>query len=174
MASPPWSSELTGSSNHATPRVSRNDPTTQACAAASGAALGPYALQAAIAGCHARARQAEATDWARIVALYDALAALTGSPVVELNRAMAVSMASGPQAALPLVEALADEPLLRTYHLLPAVRADLLFRLGRRDEAARAYAQAAALARNAQDRHMLEARMQECQPLAPAAPKPSS
>lgn len=148
--------------------------TAQACAAASGAALGPYALQAAIAGCHARARQAEATDWARIVALYDALAALTGSPVVELNRAMAVSMASGAQAALPLVEALADEPALRTYHLLPAVRADLLFRLGRRDEAARAYADAAALARNAQDRHMLEARVQECQPLAPAVPKPSS
>ena len=94
-------------------------------------ALGPYALQAAIAACHARARTAAETDWKRIVALYDALAQLTPSPIVELNRAVAVAMAFGPAAGLELVEALANEPTLENYHLLPAVRGDLLARLGR-------------------------------------------
>jgi RNA polymerase sigma factor (sigma-70 family) len=100
-----------------------------------GGALGPYALQGAIAGCHARARSVEETDWPRIVALYDGLAALTGSPVVELNRAVAVTMAFGPEAGMELVDALADEPALRGYHRLPSVRGDLLVRLGRHDEA---------------------------------------
>src|SRR5438132_7078919 len=98
-------------------------------------ALGPYTLQAAIAACHARAGSVEETDWPRIVALYDALTALTGSPVAELNRAVAVSMAFGPEAGLELVDSLAEEPALRTYHLLPSVRADLLGRLGRLAEA---------------------------------------
>ena len=93
-------------------------------------ALGPYALQAAIAACHARARTPEQTDWERIVALYDGLAALTGSPVVELNRAVAVAMAFGPAAGLELVDALGGEPALAGYHLLPSVRGDLLARLG--------------------------------------------
>ena len=100
-----------------------------------GGALGPYALQAAIAACHARAATADQTDWGRIVALYDALAQLTPSPVVELNRAVAVSMAYGPEAALELVDALVDDNALGDYHLLPSVRADLLARLGRVDEA---------------------------------------
>ncbi len=100
-----------------------------------GGALGPYALQAAIAACHARAATAEETDWARIVALYDALAQLQPSPVVELNRAVAVSMAYGPQAGLDLVDALGEEPALAGYHLLPSVRGELLARLGRSAEA---------------------------------------
>src|SRR5690606_39788776 len=100
-----------------------------------GGASGFYALQAAIAACHARALAPEDTDWQRIVALYDALARLTQSPVVELNRAVAVSMASGPEAALPLVDALLDEPKLSSYHPLPSVHGDLLFRLGRLEEA---------------------------------------
>jgi RNA polymerase sigma-70 factor, ECF subfamily len=100
-----------------------------------GGALGPYALQAAIAACHARAATADQTDWGRIVALYDALAQLSPSPVVDLNRAVAVSMAYGPEAALELVDALIDDNALSDYHLLPSVRADLLARLGRVDEA---------------------------------------
>ena len=100
-----------------------------------GGALGPYALQAAIAACHARARTADETDWARIAALYDALAQVAPSPVVELNRAVAVAMAFGPAAGLELVDALADEPALAGYHLLPSVRGDLLEKLGRLDEA---------------------------------------
>lgn len=120
--------------------------------------LGPYALQAAIAACHARARTGAETDWARIVALYDALAELTQSPVVELNRAVAVAMAFGPQAGLELVEALAEEPALRGYHLLPSVRGELLARLGRPDEARRAFEQAASLAQNARERALLLAR----------------
>jgi predicted RNA polymerase sigma factor len=94
-------------------------------------ALGPYTLQAAIAACHARARAADETDWARIAALYDALAELVPSPVVELNRAVAVGMAFGPAAGLELVDELAEEPSLKGYHLLPSVRGDLLFKLGR-------------------------------------------
>src|ERR671931_578405 len=100
-----------------------------------GGAHGPYALQAAIAACHARARTAADTDWARIAALYDALAQLAPSPVVELNRAVALAMAFGPSAGLELVDALTSEPSLRDYHLLPSVRGDLLARLGRFDEA---------------------------------------
>src|SRR5262249_46338391 len=96
-----------------------------------GGAQGPYALQAAIAACHARARTPEETDWARIASLYDALARVVPSPVVELNRAVAVGMASGPAAALELVDALTEEPSLQSYHLLPSVRGDLLGRLGR-------------------------------------------
>jgi RNA polymerase sigma factor (sigma-70 family) len=121
-------------------------------------ALGPYTLQAAIAACHARARSVEDTDWPRIVALYDGLAALTGSPVVELNRAVAVAMAFGPEAGLELVDALADEPALRGYHLLPSVRGDLLERLSRHDEARAEFERAAQLCQNAPERERLLAR----------------
>jgi RNA polymerase sigma-70 factor, ECF subfamily len=117
--------------------------------------LGPYALQAAIAACHARARVPHDTDWERIVALYDALAALTGSPVVELNRAVAVAMAFGPAAGLELVDALADARELDGYHLLPSVRADLLARLGRRDEAYTELTRAAGMTDNEQERMLL-------------------
>jgi RNA polymerase sigma factor (sigma-70 family) len=120
-----------------------------------GGALGPYALQAAIAACHARARTPSETDWPRIVALYDALAQLTPSPVVELNRAVAVGMAFGPAAGLELIDALAFEPSLRTYHLLPSVRGDLLEKVGRYDEAVAEFKRAAALTRNARERALL-------------------
>ena len=120
-----------------------------------GGALGPYGLQAAIAACHARARTAAETDWSRIAALYDALAALTPSPVVELNRAVAVGMAYGPAAGLALVDALMDEPALRGYPGLPAVRGDLLEKLGRSDEARVAFEAAAALTQNASVRKIL-------------------
>jgi RNA polymerase sigma factor (sigma-70 family) len=119
------------------------------------APLGPYALQAAIAACHARARAPEDTDWKQIVALYDALAQVIPSPVVELNRAVAVSMAFGPGAGLELVDALVDEPALRDYHLLPSVRGDLLAKLGRGHEARREFERAAVLATNVHDRHLL-------------------
>ncbi|MBP6797369.1 MAG: RNA polymerase sigma factor [Luteimonas sp.] len=119
---------------------------------------GPYALQAAIAACHARAAVAADTDWARIVALYDVLAEVAPSPVVKLNRAVAVSMHAGPAAALPLVEALAEVPALRQYHLLPAVRGDLLHKLGRRDEARAEFERAAGLTRNERERALLRAR----------------
>jgi len=124
--------------------------------------LGPYTLQAAIAACHARARVADATDWHRIVALYDALAELTGSPVVELNRAVAVSMAHGPAAGLELVDALLEEPALSRYHLLPSVRGDLLKRLGRFDEARVELEKAASLAENSRERELLFARARDC------------
>jgi RNA polymerase sigma-70 factor, ECF subfamily len=117
--------------------------------------LGPYALQAAIAACHARARTPQDTDWERIVALYDALAALTGSPVVELNRAVAVAMAFGPSAGLELVDQLADARELAGYHLLPSVRADLLARLGRREEAYAELTRAAGMTDNEQERVLL-------------------
>jgi predicted RNA polymerase sigma factor len=120
--------------------------------------LGPYTLQAAIAACHARARTAGETDWVRIVALYDALAEVTLSPVVELNRAVAVSMAFGPAAGLELVEALVEEPALASYHLLPSVRGDLLAKLGRWAEARREFERAAGLAQNEREREMLMAR----------------
>ena len=120
--------------------------------------LGIYTLQAAIAACHARARTADATDWARIVALYDGLVEVTGSPVVELNRAVAVAMAFGPAEALELVDALVDVPALRGYHLLPAVRADLLIKLGREREARAELTRAAELAQNARERELLLAR----------------
>ncbi|KOG85265.1 hypothetical protein ADK38_37670, partial [Streptomyces varsoviensis] len=129
------------------------------------ASPGPYALQAAIAACHARAVRYEDTDWATIAALYGRLAALTPSPVVELNRAVAVSMAQGPAAALPLLDALTSEPSLRGYHLLPSVRGDLLERLGRGDEARTEFARAASLTRNAREKALLLARASS----APAA-----
>ena len=124
-------------------------------AEALGGAGGWYALQAAIAACHARARTAEDTDWTRIAALYAPLAALAQSPVVELNRAVAVGMAVGPQAGLDLVEALASEPSLAAYHLLPSVRGDLLAKLGRQDEARREFERAASLTRNERERDLL-------------------
>src|ERR1700688_1076454 len=123
---------------------------------------GPYALQAAIAACHARALTPDETDWARIVALYEALAQLVPSPVVELNRAVAVGMAFGPQAGLELVDALLEEPTLKTYHLLPSVRADMLFKLGRLTEARTEFERAAALAQNARDRKYLLGRSAAC------------
>ncbi|MBA2722545.1 MAG: RNA polymerase sigma factor [Methylibium sp.] len=124
-------------------------------AEALGGALGPYALQAAIAACHARANAAQDTDWARIAALYDALAQLAPSPVVELNRAVAISMAFGPAAGLEMVEALVLQQQLRGYHLLPSVRGDLLAKLGRNREAAAEFAYAATLTRNARERELL-------------------
>ncbi len=127
-----------------------------------GGALGPYALQGAIAACHARARRAEDTDWARIAALYDALAEIVPSPVVELNRAVALAMAFGPATGLELVDALADEPALAGYHLLPSVRGDLLARLGRTEEAGAEFARAASLTRNARERAPLLARAAAC------------
>ena len=118
-------------------------------------APGPYALQAAIAACHARARTPEETDWARIAALYDALSQLAPSPVVELNRAVALSMAYGPATGLALVDTLTAEPSLRAYHLLPSVRGDLLAKLGRLDEARAEFKRAASLTRNARERELL-------------------
>jgi RNA polymerase sigma-70 factor, ECF subfamily len=127
-------------------------------AEALGRPLGPYALQAAIAACHARARTPERTEWERIVALYDGLAAITGSPVVRLNRAVAVGMAFGPEAGLELLDGLAREAELEGYHLLPAARGELLGRLGREEEASAEFARAAALSGNARERELLEAR----------------
>jgi RNA polymerase sigma factor (sigma-70 family) len=120
-----------------------------------GGALGPYALQAAIAACHARALTPAETDWQRIAALYDALAQLAPSPIVELNRAVALAMAFGPAAGLELVDALASEPSLKAYHLLPSVRGDLLAKLGRFDEARVEFERAASLTRNARERELL-------------------
>jgi predicted RNA polymerase sigma factor len=120
--------------------------------------LGPYALQAAIAACHARARRPEDTDWARIAALYDALAQVMPSPVVELNRAVAVGMAFGPAAGLELVDRLADEPALRAYPHLPAARADLLAKLGRRPEAVAELERAAGLSQNGRERALFQKR----------------
>ncbi len=118
-------------------------------------ALGPYALQAAIAACHARARTADETDWARIASLYGSLSVVAPSPIVELNRAVAVSMARGPAEGLALVDALASEPSLAKYHLLPSVRGDLLHKLGRVDEARAEFERAAGLTRNARERDLL-------------------
>lgn len=123
---------------------------------------GPYTLQAAIAACHARARTGAETDWPRIVALYDALAERTRSPVVELNRAVAVSMAFGPANGLELVDALLDEPALRSYHLLPSVRGELLLKLGRADEARTEFYRAASLAQNVRERELLLSRARSC------------
>jgi RNA polymerase sigma factor (sigma-70 family) len=131
-------------------------------AAARGEGLGPYALQAAIAACHGRARTADQTDWGRIASLYAALAAAAPSPVVELNRAVAVSMAQGPAAALPLVDALLAEPSLKQYHLLPSVRGDLLAKLGRHADAKVEFERAAALTRNARERTLLLRRADQC------------
>jgi RNA polymerase sigma-70 factor, ECF subfamily len=131
-------------------------------AEALGGALGPYALQAAIAACHGRARTAEETDWRRIAALYSALAQMAPSPVVELNRAVAVSMAFGPAAGLRLVDGLASEPSLRSYHLLPSVRGDLLSKLNRVAEARVEFERAAALTQNARERQLLLDRAAAC------------
>jgi predicted RNA polymerase sigma factor len=131
-------------------------------AEALGGALGPYTLQAAIAACHARAHAPEETDWERIVALYDALAQLAPSPVVELNRAVAVGMAFGPEAGLELIDDLTSEPSLRFYHLLPSVRGDLLAKLGRNDEACAEFECAASLTGNARERELLLKRAAAC------------
>jgi RNA polymerase sigma factor (sigma-70 family) len=135
-----------------------------------GGTLGPYSLQAAIAACHARARTAEETNWARIAALYDALAQTAPSPVVELNRAVALAMAFGPAVGLEIVDALADEPSLKQYHLLPSVRGDLLQKLGRLEEAGREFARAASLAGNMRERAILLARASECVASIAASP----
>lgn len=127
-----------------------------------GGAYGPYALQAAIAACHAQARRPEDTDWERIAALYDALAQLLPSPVVELNRAVAFSMAFGPEAGLEIVDALVEEKSLRSYHLLPSVRGDLLHKLNRLDEARDEFERAAALTRNTRERELLLERARAC------------
>ena len=128
----------------------------------AGGSPGPYTLQAAIAACHARARTADETDWSRIASLYEVLARVTPSPIVELNRAVAVGMASGPAAGLALVDALSDEPTLRNYHLLPSVRGDLLSKLGRFGEARAEFERAASLTRNAREQELLRARALAC------------
>jgi len=133
---------------------------------ALGGARGPYALQGAIAACHARAHTPEATDWPQIVALYDALAEVAPSPVVALNRAVAVGMAFGPAAGLELVDALGAEPALARYHWLPSVRGDLLEKLGRTDEARAEFARAADMTRNARERELLLARAGSSRPKA--------
>ncbi len=127
-----------------------------------GGARGPYVLQAEIAACHARARTPEETDWARIVGVYSELAHVAPSPVVELNRAVAVGMAFGPAAGLELVDTLTSEPSLRNYHLLPSVRGDLLRKLGRLEEARAEFERAAALTRNARERELLLDRARAC------------
>jgi RNA polymerase sigma factor (sigma-70 family) len=131
-------------------------------AQAIGRALGPYALQAEIAACHARSRTAAETDWGRIAALYDALAELLPTPVVQLNRAVAIGMAYGPAAGLEIVDALTTEPALRAYHLLPSVRGDLLEKLGRFSEARGEFERAASLAQNARERTLLLERAATC------------
>ncbi|HEV7483730.1 MAG TPA: RNA polymerase sigma factor [Solirubrobacterales bacterium] len=123
--------------------------------------LGPYGLQAAIAACHARAREPGETDWVRIAALYDALSQIAPSPIVELNRAVAVGFAFGPEAGLELLDTIAEEPSLREYHLLPSVRGDLLAKLGRGDEAAAEFRRAAALTENERERGLLLGRAAE-------------
>jgi RNA polymerase sigma factor (sigma-70 family) len=127
-----------------------------------GGAHGPYALQAAIAACHARARTAAETDWHRIAALYDALAQLMPSPIVELNRAVALAMAFGPAAGLELIDTLSSEPSLKSYHLLPSVRGDFLFKLGRFAEAQAEFERAASLTRNVREREFLLDRVRAC------------
>src|SRR6202011_5199617 len=127
-----------------------------------GGARGPYTLQAAIAACHATARTPEETDWPRIAALYEALVQQTPSPVVELNRAVALAMAFGPAAGLELVDALTSEPSLESYHLLPSVRGDLLKKLGRMDEARAEFERAASLTRNTRERELLIGRARAC------------
>jgi RNA polymerase sigma factor (sigma-70 family) len=132
-------------------------------AEALGGASGPYALQAAIAACHARARTAEETDWVRIAELYDVLGTLVPSPVVDLNRAVALGMAFGPAAGLQVVDRLAGEPALQNYHLLPSVRGDFLVKLGRFEEARPEFERAAALTRNARERELLLGRARACE-----------
>jgi RNA polymerase sigma factor (sigma-70 family) len=138
-----------------------------------GGSLGPYALQAAIAACHARARTSEETDWQGIATLYDALARLMPSPIVELNRAVAVAMASGPAAGLNIIDGLASEPSLKAYHLLPSVRGDFLFKLGRFAEARAEFERAASLTRNAREREFLLERVRACPGEPPQQPGPN-
>src|SRR5690606_16656780 len=123
---------------------------------------GPYTLQAAIAACHARARRAEDTDWTRIAALNAVLAVVAPSPVVELNRAVAVAMAFGPAAGLVIVDGLVDEPALKGYHLLPSVRGDLLSKLGRNEEARAEFERAATMTRNERERELMLERAAAC------------
>jgi predicted RNA polymerase sigma factor len=132
------------------------------CAKEQGRELGPYALQAAIAACHARTHTGEETDWGRIVRLYDALAEFTPSPVVQLNRAVALAMLFGPAVGLELIDRLTSEPALKAYHLLPSVRGDLLKKLGRLDEARAEFERAAALTQNARERTLLLGRAAAC------------
>jgi len=139
-------------------------------AAELGGQGGFYALQAAIVACHARAERPDDTDWRQIAALYARLAGLTGSPVVELNRAIAVGMAEGPAAGLAILDTLAEHPAMRAYHLLPSVRGDLLFRLGRHAEAREAFEAALALAANRREQDLLRRRAAEAAALIPAAP----
>jgi predicted RNA polymerase sigma factor len=127
------------------------------------AEAGPYTLQARLAACHARARTAEETDWRQIAELYGALGRLEPSPVVELNRAVAVGMAEGPEAGLALANMLTEDPVLRRYHLLPSVRGDFLFKLGRLSEAGAEFERAASLTRNERERALLLARAARCQ-----------
>ena len=158
-ASPPGAE-----SERATVGATDGAPGGEARAAAAGDSAGPglYVLQAAIAACHARAHTPQQTDWPRIAAIYEVLAQLAPSPVVELNRAVAIAMAFGPAAGLELVDALTAEPQLKDYHLLPSVRGDLLTRLGRLDEARAEFERAAALTRNARERTLLLERAAAC------------
>jgi predicted RNA polymerase sigma factor len=144
--------------------------TALARAEALGGAHGPYALQAAIAACHARARTAEETDWARIATLYEALAQLAPSPIVELNRAVALAMAFGPAVGLEIVDGLVKEPSLERYHLLPSVRGDFLAKLGRYEEARAELERAASLTRNARERDLLLERAAACARAAQTPP----
>jgi len=125
--------------------------------------MGPYALQAEIAACHARAREPQQTDWNRIVALYGELADIMPSPIIELNRAVAVSMASGPQQALAIVESLMGDPRLSSYHLLPSARADFLKTLGRLEEARTEFERAASMTQNSRERELLLERARQCE-----------
>jgi RNA polymerase sigma factor (sigma-70 family) len=143
------------------PLLIRRGLAALASAQSLGGASGPYALQAALAACHARARRAEDTDWAQIVALYDALSQVAPSPVVELNRAVAVGMAFGPAAGLEIADALAADAALAHYHWLPSVRGDLLMKLGRVDEARAEFERAASMTRNARERELLLERVEE-------------
>ena len=124
--------------------------------------IGTYTLQAAIAACHARALTADATDWPRIAALYSTLSHVASSPIVELNRAVAVGMAESPAAGLAIMDAIANEPALKNYHLLPSVRADLLYKLGRHDEARAEFQRAASLTQNSRERDLLLSRASNC------------
>lgn len=151
------------------PLLIRRGLAALARSAAQGGALGAYALQAELAACHARARTPQDTDWPRIVALYDALAQVMPSPVVALNRAVAVGMAFGPQAGLDLVDALAADAALANYHWLPSVRGDLLAKLGRHAEAYAEFERAAGMTRNTRERELLRARARDMQEQDPSS-----
>lgn len=156
------------------PLLIRRGSAALARAEALGGALGPYPLQAAIGACHARAKAADDTDWPRIAALYEALSQLAPSPIVELNRAVALAMAFGPEVGLALVDSLRAEPQLQAYHLLPSVRGDLLAKLGRQAEACAEFKLAASLTRNARERKLLLVRAWVCSSTPPQAAAPQS